>query len=99
MGGLISRYALTYMESKNIDHNTRLFISFDTPHRGANVPLGNQYWLKYFSNEPKAQESVEVLSTPAAKQMLVYHESSESLRPLSFFKFWNSMDNCGCSKI
>ena len=83
------------MESKNIDHNTRLFISFDTPHRGANVPLGNQYWLKYFSNEPKAQESVEVLSTPAAKQMLVYHESSESLRPLSFFKFgilWTTVD-------
>ena len=84
MGGLISRYALTYMESENIDHNTRLFISFDTPHRGANIPLSNQYWLKYFSHNPKVQEIVDVLYTSAAKQMLVYHESSKALRPVLF---------------
>ena len=40
MGGLISRYALNYMESQNIDHDTRLYISFDAPHTGANVPIG-----------------------------------------------------------
>ena len=40
MGGLISRYALGYMWRKNIDHDTRLYISFDAHHVGANVPIG-----------------------------------------------------------
>ena len=31
MGGLISRYALNYMESESIDHETRLWLSFDSP--------------------------------------------------------------------
>ena len=40
MAGLISRYALSYLEQNNINHNTRLYISFDSPHLGANIPLG-----------------------------------------------------------
>ena len=35
MGGLISRYALAYMEQHNMLHQTRLWVSFDTPHKGA----------------------------------------------------------------
>lgn len=42
MGGLITRWALKDMENKGEDHQTRLFVSFDTPHQGANVPLGYQ---------------------------------------------------------
>ncbi len=42
MGGLISRVALRRMENSNIDHQTGLYISFDSPHKGANVPLGIQ---------------------------------------------------------
>src|SRR5476651_70080 len=42
MGGLISRYALTYMEQHSLDHNTRLWVSFDSPHLGANIPIGDQ---------------------------------------------------------
>lgn len=40
MGGVISRYALKDMEDKGQDHETRLFISHDAPHQGANVPIG-----------------------------------------------------------
>lgn len=53
MGGLIGRYALTYMESDEYRqnssckpeymHNTRLFISIDAPQQGANVPLSVQH--------------------------------------------------------
>lgn len=43
MGGLVSRYALADMERQGEAHDTRLFISFDSPHQGANVPLGFQY--------------------------------------------------------
>jgi hypothetical protein len=40
MGGLVTRYALAYMEQNAIEHRVRTFISFDSPHDGANVPLG-----------------------------------------------------------
>jgi len=42
MGGLVARYALKYMEDHNEDHDTRLYISHDSPHLGANVPLAYQ---------------------------------------------------------
>jgi hypothetical protein len=73
MGGLCGRYALTYMEDNDLDHNTRTYISFDSPHRGANIPLGIQYWVKLFSIESAdAEFLLDRLSTPAARQMLVY---------------------------
>ncbi|WP_397363622.1 T9SS type A sorting domain-containing protein [Olleya sp. R77988] len=49
MGGLISRYALNYMENQNTDHDTRLWISFDSPHQGANVPIGFQHLFNYMA--------------------------------------------------
>tara|TARA_B110000967_G_scaffold117177_1_gene119902 strand:+ start:1409 stop:4477 length:3069 start_codon:yes stop_codon:yes gene_type:complete len=53
MGGQISRYALAYMEKKyeletdpvikeTWNHNTRLWVSIDSPHLGANIPIGMQ---------------------------------------------------------
>ena len=42
MGGQMSRYALAYMEKHNIPHNTRLWVSIDSPHLGANIPIGIQ---------------------------------------------------------
>lgn len=45
MGGLITRYALAKMEHDNLDHRVDKFITFDTPHRGANIPLGYQHFV------------------------------------------------------
>jgi hypothetical protein len=42
MGGVIARYALKKMELEGENHDTRLYISHDAPHQGANVPLGFQ---------------------------------------------------------
>jgi len=42
MGGLVSRIALRQMEINGQNHQTRLFVSLDAPHLGANVPLGLQ---------------------------------------------------------
>jgi len=42
MGGIATRVALSLMEESNIDHETRLYISFDSPHGGANTPLSIQ---------------------------------------------------------
>ncbi|NRB41448.1 MAG: hypothetical protein HRU20_23750 [Pseudomonadales bacterium] len=42
IGGVISRYALADLESKNVEHNTALYISYDAPHRGVHVPQSIQ---------------------------------------------------------
>ncbi|MCF8360880.1 MAG: hypothetical protein K9H26_19180 [Prolixibacteraceae bacterium] len=42
-GGLVARYALSYMESNGEDHNTRLFMTMDTPHQGAYVSYAVQH--------------------------------------------------------
>ncbi|QNK77456.1 T9SS type A sorting domain-containing protein [Winogradskyella sp. PAMC22761] len=79
MGGLISRYALNYMEANSIDADTRLYISFDAPHNGANVPIGLQHQLNYLAYnalypvtelEPVIED---LLKSTASKQLLVDH--------------------------
>ena len=80
MGGLISRYALNYMESESIDHETRLWLSFDSPHYGANVPIGFQHQFNYLANGLADNNILELqpvvngmLKSAAARQMLVDH--------------------------
>jgi hypothetical protein len=74
MGGLVGRSALAYMETNALDHNTRTFISFDSPQNGANIPLGLQYWVKFFAEDSEdAAYMLERLNTPAARQLLAYH--------------------------
>ena len=74
MGGLVSRYALAYMETNGLPHSVRTFLSFDVPHLGANIPLGIQYWVNFFSSQSAdAAFFLSLLDRPAARQMLVYH--------------------------
>lgn len=88
MGGLIGRYALAWMEANEIDHQTRLFISFDSPHRGANIPVSIQYLINYLAEDtgdPDASAIVAgVLNSPAAKQMLIDHYSAHLLAGSTF---------------
>lgn len=78
MGGLVARYALTYMEENNMDHKTKLYVSYDSPHRGAHIPFGVQALASTFSGDiykslfPDIQKSLGRFSSPAAKQMLKY---------------------------
>ncbi|MEH6537948.1 MAG: T9SS type A sorting domain-containing protein [Psychroserpens sp.] len=84
MGGLISRYALNFMENASQDHETRLWISFDSPHLGANVPLGFQHQFNFLGfglgdglNVEALQGVVNgLLKSPAARQLLVDHYES-----------------------
>jgi len=84
MGGLVARYGLNYMESIGLDHETRLYISFDTPHAGANIPIGFQHMFNYlaygldtwagdFSVESLRPLVDGMLKSPAARQMLWDH--------------------------
>lgn len=74
MGGLVSRYALTWLEFQGQEHGVQTFISFDSPQNGANIPLGLQHWLDFFKDEAaEADYLLSRLNTPASRQMLLYH--------------------------
>jgi len=66
MGGLISRVALTQMEKADQEHNVDIWVSFDAPQLGANIPLGLQYFFNFMDLEQNKS-----LKTPAAQQMLI----------------------------
>lgn len=77
MGGLVARYGLVYMEVNNLSPSTRLYVSYDTPHLGANFPLAIQHWTaNQLAGIPLAVAQVAGVNTFnsfAAKQMLFYH--------------------------
>ena len=102
MGGLITRYALRYMEMHNIDHHVRNWISFDSPQKGANIPLGLQHWVRFFAEvagSTDAQSSLSRLNSPAAKQMLLYHytaTNNSTAGPTNLFTdFYNELNTMG----
>lgn len=72
MGGLISRVALRQMELDGLQHNTRLYVSFDSPHKGANISMGIQRLM-----QRTAADALYQLNTPAAKQMLLSHYATQ----------------------
>ncbi|NIJ43699.1 hypothetical protein FHR24_000138 [Wenyingzhuangia heitensis] len=114
MGGLVSRYALAYMEKKlaetgdteKWDHKTALWVSFDSPHQGANIPIGVQKGIQYFANDlgvETAKEFItEQLDKPFPKQLLVNHYTNNSsyVRGAVGFRtrFQNELDALGFPK-
>ncbi len=110
MGGQISRYALAFMEKKKAqtgladwDHNCRLWVSFDSPHEGANIAISVQQNLDFLANEignSDAQAALknEVLST-ASKQFLI--EQMDGLNGTSPFhqKYYYGITNNGFDSL
>ncbi|BBC36819.1 uncharacterized protein SGFS_081130 [Streptomyces graminofaciens] len=70
MGGLVTRYALAKMERRRMDHRTRLYFSYDSPHRGAVVPIGLQAFSHFI---PVPNPFARQMNSPAARQMLWRH--------------------------
>ena len=85
MGSLIAQYALAYMEHNNIPHNVKTYISFDGCHQGANVPIGLQNYIEYFTKRGifKNNKSIRegLYNGLAARQMLAHHTSANSETP------------------
>jgi hypothetical protein len=76
MGGQITRYALKYMEDRNIPHRVRLWISQDSNHEGAVVPIGEQFIVASTASGGTAAAIIardRQLLAPAARQFLVNH--------------------------
>ena len=80
MGGQISRYALAYMEQHNLEHNTKLWVSVDSPHLGANIPMAGQaniYFFGYIYGDQGAKDQYDyLLNSPAGKQQLLLQFSN-----------------------
>ncbi|WP_055529882.1 hypothetical protein [Streptomyces alboniger] len=74
MGGLVTRYALAKMEhdgGPENDHQTALYFSYDSPHRGAWIPLALQSFAHYIRRLNAAFS--EQINSPAARQLLWQH--------------------------
>ncbi len=81
MGGQVSRYALAYMEKEfaatglpEWNHNCRLWVSIDSPHQGANIPIGAQaslFFLGYTNGDQEAIDKYEkkILSKAGRQQL------------------------------
>lgn len=78
MGGQVARFGLAWMEQQGICHNSKLYVSFDSPHRGANVPLGIQHmfdrlqavWIGSYSAQVVVHDK---LLREASMQMILFH--------------------------
>ena len=88
MGGLVSRYALNKAEMTSKEHNTGTWITLDSPHKGANIPVGMQWlvyklWLKRLiaNNKDEIRDGWEKLERKATRQMLDLHYSSSIHAP------------------
>lgn len=71
MGGLVTQYALAKMEHESVDHQTELYISYDSPHRGAWIPIGLQSFAHYIRRLNAAFSNQ--MNSPAARQLLWQH--------------------------
>lgn len=87
MGGLVARYGLAQMTKNNETTDTRLLITHDSPHQGANVPVGLQkvvqalgrvtmYGFSISRIMPQYSEAIALLNEPASQQMLTYKSVS-----------------------
>ena len=84
MGGLVARVAIRQMELELGQPGSfgapdvSYFITVDTPHLGANIPLAialavdDMHGLGLTDYSEKLQNAYELLNSPAAKQMLFY---------------------------
>lgn len=71
MGGQVSKWALSYMEENGLQHQCHTYVSFDSPHQGAHIPIGIQS-MAYFTGYIKGDnDQWASLNTPAARQMLI----------------------------
>lgn len=87
-GGQHARYALNALEWRHMTwgtphHHTRLYIPFDSPHNGANVPIGSQaaFWEYRRTGNPIAIGVYNSLNDDASKDLLSHHISSNLIGP------------------
>ncbi len=95
MGGIVSKMALKKMENRHLPNCVVSYTSFDAPQQGANIPLGVQRFVSHMSSLSGDCKDIRdrMLRRPAARQLLVLHETStkghDNARQL--FMRWDSL--------
>ncbi|MFI9625045.1 esterase/lipase family protein [Streptomyces sp. NPDC052042] len=79
MGGLVARHALAKLEHEHADHQTALYFSYDSPHRGAWVPIALQAFAHYIGVLDSRLS--DQLNSPAARQLLWRHIAAWNAAP------------------
>ncbi|WP_331730280.1 hypothetical protein [Streptomyces sp. NBC_01174] len=75
MGGIVTRYALARLEEQRVHHRTALYFSYDSPHRGASIPVGVQAFSHFI---PFPNDFARQMDSPAARQMLWQHYDKDT---------------------
>jgi len=72
MGGMVTRYALARMETDSEDHRTETYLSYDSPHNGAWIPLILQQMAYFFETKSanNTPSQADLIRSPAAQQLL-----------------------------
>lgn len=102
MGGLISRYILTQLESEGFDHGVDVWMTSDAPLKGAYVPLsvlllGEVAASSGFVDAGPLQPVIAAANANSARQMLLaYHVSQPPGRPhAEHVTFFDNLENLG----
>jgi|GEM_PF-894459 len=87
MGGPVAKYALSYIETNDLEHCVRTYVSFDGAHQSANIPIGLQQFVHYGWDKKKDAFATWTyegkLQRPATKQLLNYHIQGTNYAPHS----------------
>lgn len=109
MGGLVSRMVFAGIENNifsNIDaalggpiteHNVKVWVTIDTPHQGAHIPLGLQYLvhsLRWFPVD-EIQKVIRLLDSTSAKEMLIDHYESAPATHSERIRFGQTLNSWG----
>lgn len=71
MGGVVARYALASMETRGMDHGTRLFFTVDSPHGGAYTNVSAQWLLHLLKPASSLARTLSgLLDSPANQQFI-----------------------------
>jgi hypothetical protein len=73
MGGQVARWALKTMENAGENHDSHTYISFDSPQKGAHIPLSIQaaaYWASRSGINTGSPSLWQKLNLPAARQLI-----------------------------
>jgi hypothetical protein len=79
MGGLVTRYALAQMEMQRMDHQVGTYFSYDSPHRGAWIPLSLQVFAHRLAElgeqfaKPELKAMSALMNSGAARELLWRH--------------------------
>lgn len=103
MGGVVARYTLAKMEQSYCEnHNVNLYISYDAPHKGANVPVGFQdltvkTWAYTLGGIISADLQLAYLNltAPVTNELLNAHWYSSFNPSAAHTSFYNELDELG----